>query len=96
MNDDKNSEEKIKNLESQNLILGRMNKYKFTGNFSFRGNNKFGAKILADYRFEADSTYTLMYLMDNTGDTIYKDTEIVLKETDKLIKEIEESTKDKN
>ena len=96
LNDDKNSEEKIKNLESQNLILGRMNKYKFTGNFSFRGNNKFGAKILADYRFEADSTYTLMYLMDNTGDTIYTDTEIVLRKTDKLIKEIEESTKDKN
>ena len=73
-----------------------MNKYKFTGNFSFRVNNKKKKKILADYRFEADSTYTLMYLMDNTGDTIYKDTEIVLKETDKLIKEIEESTKDKN
>ena len=52
LNDDKNSEEKIKNLESQNLILGRMNKYKFTGNFSFRGNNKFGAKILAGTAYD--------------------------------------------
>ena len=63
-----------------------MNKYKFTGSFSFRGNNKFGAKILADYRFEADSTYTLMYLMDNTGDTIYTDTKILMKESEELTK----------
>ena len=92
---DKKAEGKIKALKTENQMFEIMNKYKFTGRFSFRGNNKFGAKILADYRFEADSTYTLMYLMDNTGDTIYTDTEIIMKETDKLIKESEELTKDK-
>jgi len=95
LTNDKKAEDKIIDLEVQNHMYEILNKYKFTGSFSFRGNNKFGAKILADYRFEADSTYTLMYLMDNSGDTIYTDTEIVMKETDKLIKESEELTKDK-
>ena len=90
---DKTADDKIIDLEVQNLMFEKMNKYKFTGSFSFRGNNKFGAKILADYRFQADSTYTLMYLMNNTGDTIYKDIEIVMKETDKLIKEDEQQKK---
>ena len=83
---DKRAEDKIIDLEIQNNMFEIMNKYKFTGSFSFRGNNKFGAKILADYRFEADSTYTLMYLMDNTGDTIYTDTKILMKESEELTK----------
>jgi hypothetical protein len=92
--EDKKAEDKIIDLEVENQRFEMMNKYKFTGTFSFRGNNKFGAKILAEYRFEANSSYTLMYLMDNTGDTIYKDAEILMKETDKLINESEELRKD--
>lgn len=89
----KSSEEEIKSLKFQNQLSNLMNKYKYTGSFEFRGNNKFGAKILADYKFEADSTFTLMYLMDNTGDTIYKDAGIIIAETDKLLKETEELDK---
>ena len=91
--DDETAQDKIIDLEVQNNLYKRMQNYKYNGNFEFRGNNKFGAKILADYKFEADSTFTLMYLMDNSGDTIYKDVEIVLKETDKLLKESDELTK---
>ena len=94
LTNDIKAKEKIKKLISQNNMFEILNKYKFTGRFSFRGTNKFGAKILADYNFEADSTYTLMYLMDNTGDTIYKDIEIVIKETDTLIKETDKLLKD--
>ncbi|OUL59840.1 hypothetical protein [Flavobacterium sp. AJR] len=66
------SQEQISFLKRKIHFYSSLDKYKFKGNFSFRGNNKFGAKILAEYIFEADSTYKLIYIRDNNGDTIYK------------------------
>ncbi|SHG21892.1 hypothetical protein [Flavobacterium defluvii] len=85
----KRLEKRIEFLKSQNQFYNLLNKNKYKGIFSFRGNNKFGAKILAEYSFEADSTYKLIYLKDNTGDTIYKDPEILIQENDKFIKDAE-------
>ena len=78
--DDKAVQDKINDLKIQNSLFERMHKYKYTGNIEFRGNNAFGAKILTEYKFNADNNYNLMYLIDNTGDTIYKDAEIIMKE----------------
>lgn len=75
-------EDRVRNLELVNRIR---NKYKYNGNFNFRCNNKFGAKILTQYDFQADSTCTLVYLIDNIGDTIYTNYQIIMKE-EKLIK----------
>ncbi|GAA3769602.1 hypothetical protein [Flavobacterium ginsengiterrae] len=83
------SKKRIEFLKSQNQFYNLLNKNKYKGIFSFRGNNKFGAKILAEYSFEADSTYKLIYLKDNIGDTIYKDVETLIKENDKFIKDAE-------
>lgn len=70
-------EDRIQNLELVNRVR---NKYKYNGNFNFRCNNKFGANILAQYNFLADSTCTLVYLVDNIGDTIYTNYQITMKE----------------
>lgn len=70
---DKISKEKLRFLKGKINFYSSLNKYKFKGNFTFRGNNAFGAKILAEYTFEADSTYKLIYLLNNTRDTIFKD-----------------------
>lgn len=48
-------------------------KYKFNGVFRFRGTNNFGAKILTEFKFEANDKYKLIYLIDNLNDTIYED-----------------------
>jgi hypothetical protein len=85
----KRSERSIDFLKAQNKFYNLLTKNKYKGIFSFRGNNKFGAKILAEYSFEADSTYKLIYLKDNTGDTIYKDPEILIQENDRFIEETE-------
>lgn len=86
LSNDKTSSNKILDLQNLNSFLKNNNKYKFTGGFSFRGNNKFGAKILAEYNFVADSSYTLIYLIDNVNDTIYKDVDVLMRETDELLK----------
>jgi hypothetical protein len=91
----KSSKRRIESLKGQNQYYNLLNKNKYKGVFSFRGNNKFGAKILADYSFEADSTYKLIYLKDNTGDTIYKDIEALIIENEKFIKETEKFNKSK-
>lgn len=85
----KKLERRIQSLKAQNQFYKLLNKNKYKGIFSFRGNNKFGAKILAEYSFEADSTYKLVYLKDNTGDTIYKDPEILIQENDRFIEKAE-------
>jgi len=71
--DDSKSQRMISFLKSKNKFLESLNKNKYKGIFSFRANNKFGAKVLAEYIFEADSTYTISYLIDNNKDTVYKD-----------------------
>lgn len=81
-----NDIEKIKEIERSILIRKRLNEvsspFMFKGHFKFRGKNKFGATILAEYEIHADSTYKLMYIIDNVGDTIYKDIDILLKHTE--------------
>jgi len=62
----------LKNLIFQQIYFRRITPYKYSGTFSFRGNNKFGAKILAEYRIHADSLYNLIYIIDNEGDTVYR------------------------
>lgn len=78
-----NNVEKIKETETSILIQEKINKisspFMYKGYFKFRGKNKFGATILAEYKVHADSTYKLMYLIDNIGDTIYKDIDLYLR-----------------
>ena len=95
----KQTENVKRGLFLQRMILKINEPYlqtKYQGDFEFRANNKFGAKILATYKFKADSTYKLIYLIDNLNDTIYKDlyqeTQDLIKDTDKLLKETEELT----
>ncbi|CAD0008996.1 hypothetical protein FLAT13_04679 [Flavobacterium salmonis] len=70
---DSKSQKMVSLLKSKSKFLQSLNKNKYNGIFSFRANNKFGAKILAEYSFEADSTYKILYILDNNKDTIYKD-----------------------
>ncbi|WP_035648381.1 hypothetical protein [Flavobacterium sp. ASV13] len=84
---DSKSQKTLSFLESKMDFLKLSNKNKYSGFFSFRAKNKFGAKILAEYAFEADSTYKLIYLKDNMGDTIYKDIQVIIEENNKLLKE---------
>ncbi|BCY29138.1 hypothetical protein [Flavobacterium okayamense] len=61
---------RIINIEEK--VNKKMFPGKFNGIFNFRANNKFGAKILTSYQIYADSTYDLIYIIDNLNDTIYK------------------------
>lgn len=70
---DSKSQKMVSLLKSKSKFLQSLNKNKYKGIFSFRANNKFGAKILAEYAFEADSTYKILYILDHNKDTIYKD-----------------------
>lgn len=76
---------RIKKLDEEIVRYKLKFPHKFNGEFSFRGNNKFGAKILVEYTFIADSAYKLLYLMDNSGDTIYRDADIFMEEINNLI-----------
>jgi len=60
--------------------------YKYNGTFTFRGKNEFGALILADYTFKADSTYKLLYLFGNVNDTVYRDVDIMTHEVEEMMK----------
>ncbi|PWB27539.1 hypothetical protein [Flavobacterium sp. HTF] len=88
---DVKSEKMVSLLKSKSEFLQSLNKNKYKGTFSFRANNKFGAKILAEYAFEADSTYTVLYLINNNKDTIYKDEVIINDEITKDIKKLQQN-----
>lgn len=70
---DSKSQKMVSILKSKSKFLQSLKINKYKGFFSFRANNKFGAKILTEYAFEADSTYKIVYILDNNKDTIYKD-----------------------
>ena len=78
------AEDKIIDLEAQIYMYKKIDPYKFKGSIKFRGNNGFGAKVLEEYNFQADSLYKLIYLFDNVNDTVYKDIEVMNKEFEEL------------
>lgn len=59
---------------------------KYDGSFSFRSKNSYGALILANYYYQADKNYKLLYLMDNLNDTIYTDVDIMTSEVNEMMK----------
>lgn len=59
-------------IENQKLTNSVRYPFKNIGHLSFRSNNSIGAKILNKYNFGADEDFSIMYVVDNRNDTIYK------------------------